>query len=96
MTKLCRVGGTICMTGIHKAPHAVDLRDMNFKEQLLIGSRVYTKREFEQTVAYAQTLTADLEKVITHTVPLSKSDGVFAMIADPSVNTVKVLIDCQA
>ena len=96
MTKLCRVGGTICMTGIHKAPHAVDLRDMNFKEQLLIGSRVYTKREFEQTVAYAQTLTADLEKVITQTVPLSKSDGVFAMIADPSVNTVKVLIDCQA
>ena len=23
VTKLARVGGTICMTGVHKAPHAV-------------------------------------------------------------------------
>lgn len=96
MTKIARVGGTICMTGIHKAPRAVDLRDMNFKEQLLVGSRVYTKREFELAVAYAGALAADLEKVVTQTVPLSGAAGVFDMIADPSVNTVKVLVDCQA
>jgi threonine dehydrogenase-like Zn-dependent dehydrogenase len=96
MTKILRIGGTICMTGIHKAPRTVDLREMNFKEQKLIGTRVYTKREFEMSVAYAQELAADLEKVITQTVPLSKSEGIFAMIADPSVNAVKVLVDCQA
>ena len=96
MTKLARVGGTICMTGIHKAPRAVDLRDINFKEQVLIGSRVYTKREFEMSVAYAQTLAADLEKVVTQTIPLSEAAGVFDMIADETVNTVKVLVDCQA
>lgn len=96
MTKIARVGGTICMTGIHKAPRAVDLRDMNFKEQLLIGSRVYTKREFEMAVAYAGALTSDLEKIVTQIVPLSGSAEVFDMIADPSINTVKVLIDCQA
>ena len=53
MTKIARVGGMICQTGIQKAPHPVDLREINFKEQTLVGSRVYTKREFEQTVSYA-------------------------------------------
>lgn len=94
MTKIARVGGTICMTGIHKAPRAVDLRDINFKEQILIGSRVYTLQEFGMSVAYAETLAADLAKVITHTVPLSEAAGVFDMIANPKENTVKVLVDC--
>ena len=46
MTKLCRIGGMICMTGIHKAPHAVNLMDLNFKEQTIVGSRVYTSYNF--------------------------------------------------
>jgi threonine dehydrogenase-like Zn-dependent dehydrogenase len=94
MTKLARIGGMICMTGIHKTSHPVDLREINFKEQTLVGSRVYTKREFEKTVAYASQLKDDLEQVVTQTVPLSKSERIFEMIADPSINTVKVLIDC--
>ena len=96
MTKITRIGGTICMTGIHKEPRPVDLRDMNFKEQNLIGSRVYTKNEFEVSVAYAQTIAEDLAKVVTQVVPLTQSEGIFDMIADPAVNTVKVLVDCQA
>ena len=94
MTQVCRVGGMICMTGIHKAPHAVDLRELNFKEQTIVGSRVYTKREFEQTVAYADGIKEDLERVITQVVPLGKAGGVFDMIADPAVDTLKVLVDC--
>jgi threonine dehydrogenase-like Zn-dependent dehydrogenase len=94
MTKLARVGGMICMTGIHKAPHAVDLRDINFKEQILVGSRVYTKHEFESAVAYAVALSEDLQKIVTQIVPLSDAKGVFDMIANPAINTVKVLVDC--
>jgi threonine dehydrogenase-like Zn-dependent dehydrogenase len=96
VTKLARVGGTICMTGIHKAPHPVDLREINFKEQTLVGSRVYTKREFEQTVSYAAQIRDDLEHVVTQIIPLTKSAGIFDMIADPAINTLKVLVDCTA
>lgn len=95
VTRLARIGGCICMTGVHKAPHAVNLMDLNFKEQWMIGTRVYTKREFELSVPYAAALAADLEKIVSHVVPLSQSDAVFAMIADPAVNTVKVLVDCR-
>jgi len=94
MTKLCRIGGMICMTGVHKAPHAVNLMDINFKEQTIVGTRVYTKREFEMSVGYADRLRADLEAVVTQEVPLSGAAGIFGTIADPAVNTVKVLVDC--
>lgn len=95
VTRLARIGGCICMTGVHKAPHAVNLMDLNFKEQWMVGTRVYTKREFECAVSYAEALAADLEKIVSHVVPLTRSDKVFAMIADPAVNTVKVLVDCR-
>ncbi len=94
MTKLCRIGGTICMTGVHKTPHAVNLQDLNFKEQILIGSRVYTKREFEQAVAYAKEIEKDLEKIVTHIIPIEQSERVFDLIHDKNEITVKILIQC--
>lgn len=95
MTKLCRIGGTICLTGVHKVPHAVNLQDVNFKEQTIVGSRVYTLREFGQAVAYAKEIAADLEKVVTHIIPLSESSHVFDLIGDSKEMTIKVLVDCQ-
>ena len=95
MSKLARVGGTICMTGVHKAPHAVNLMDINFKEQTIVGSRVYTMREFRDSVPLLEQMATDLEKVITQVVPLSGSDKIFDMVADSSLRTVKILVDCQ-
>jgi threonine dehydrogenase-like Zn-dependent dehydrogenase len=96
MTRLARVGGTICLTGVHKAPHAVNLQEVNFREQTLVGSRVYTHHEFGQAVDYARRLAPELEKVVTQVVPLSSSDGVFDLIAAPDAVTLKVLVDCKA
>ncbi|MBU3191945.1 alcohol dehydrogenase catalytic domain-containing protein [Clostridium bowmanii] len=95
ITKVCRIGGTICMTGIHKMPHAVNLQDVNFKEQTIVGSRVYTMREFEQAVQYAQQIKDDIEKIVTHIVPLDSADKVFDLIKNPNEKTVKVIIDCE-
>jgi threonine dehydrogenase-like Zn-dependent dehydrogenase len=94
MTDITRVGGNICMVSVHKAPHNVNLRDINFKEQHMVGTRVYTKEEFGQAVEYSALIKEDLEKIISHIVPLKDSEKVFDMIADPKCGTVKVLIDC--
>lgn len=96
MTDLTRVRGTICMTGVHKKPHAVNLQAINFKEQTLVGTRVYTKEEFRQTVELAAVLQEELEKVVSHIVPLEESPKVFDMIADPDCGTVKVVVDCRS
>lgn len=95
ITKVCRIRGTICMTATHKAPHAVNLQDINFKEQTIVGSRVYTMREFEQAVEYAEQIKEDLEKVVTHIIPLERADEMFDIIKDPNQTTAKIIIDCQ-
>lgn len=95
MTNVTRVSGTICMTAIHKVPHEVNLRDLNFKEQKLIGSRVYTREEFGQAVVLAKQLEAELEAVVSHVVPLNEGAKVFEMITDPTYGTVKVIVDCR-
>ena len=95
MTDITRVRGHICMVAVHKAPHEVNLRDLNFKEQTLVGSRVYTKEEFGQAVGLTAALEDELEEVVTHVVPLSESAKVFDMIADPACGTVKIAVDCR-
>jgi len=96
MTDFVRVGGTICMVAQHKTPHRVNLRDLNYKEQMMIGTRVYTKEEFHQAVRYAATIAGELETVVSHVLPLEDSPRAFDMIADPDSGTVKVLIDCRS
>lgn len=95
MSDLARIGGTICMVSVHKAPHKVNLRDINFKEQVIIGTRVYTKEEFGQAVNYAAQIQTELEQLATHVVPLRDSEKVFDLIADPESDTIKVLVDCE-
>ena len=95
MTKITRVSGTICMVSVHKVPHEVNLQQLNFKEQWMIGTRVYTKEEFRQAVEYTKDLQPQLEKVVTHIVPMREAEKVFDMIADTSLGTVKVVVDCK-
>lgn len=95
MTDITRVSGNICMVSIHKAPHEINLRDFNFKEQHLVGSRVYTREEFREAVELSVKLEKQLEAVVTHIVPLEDSAKVFDMIADPECGTIKVVVDCQ-
>lgn len=95
MTELCRIGGTICMTGVHKIPHPVNLQNLNFKEQTMIGSRVYTLREFGQAVKYAKEIAPELEQIVTHIIPLNDAENVFDLIGNPAEMTAKVIIDCQ-
>lgn len=95
MTDITRVRGKICIVSVHKAPHEVNLRDVNFKEQAIVGTRVYTKDEFAQAAALTKELQPELERVVTHIVPLRDSEKVFDMIADTEQGTIKVAVDCR-
>lgn len=95
MTDITRVRGKICIVSVHKKPHEVNLRDVNFKEQTVVGTRVYTKEEFKRATELTKELEPELEKIVTHIVPLGESDKVFDMIADPECGTIKVVVDCE-
>lgn len=94
-SKVCRVGGTVCVTATHKAPHTVNLQDVNFKELTYVGSRVYTLESYGKTVLYAKSLEPKLEKLVTSVVKLEDSASVFATLADPKQLAVKILVDCR-
>ena len=96
MTEVTRVSGMICMVAVHKEPHEVNLKNLNFKEQHLIGTRVYTKEEFKAACELAEHLEKELEQVVSHIVPLEESTKVFDMISNPEDKTVKVVVDCQS
>ncbi|MCD8249361.1 MAG: alcohol dehydrogenase catalytic domain-containing protein [Lachnospiraceae bacterium] len=94
MTEITRVSGRICMTSVHKAPHKVNLQRINFKEQMIIGTRCYSMDEFGQALRLTADMQPQLEKVVSHIVPLSEASKVFDMIADPDCGTCKVVVDC--
>lgn len=65
MTKPCRIDGTICLVGVHKAPRPVVLADMHFRELHLVATRVYTKRDFGQSVAFTKEIASELNEIVT-------------------------------
>lgn len=95
VSEITRVRGKICVVSIHKKPHEVNLQSINFKEQTLVGTRVYTREEFRQAAELTKELEPQLQRVVTHIVPLEESDKVFDMIGDPDCGTVKVAVDCR-
>ena len=76
MTAIARPRGTIVNVSVFKKPVEVDLQAVNFKELTILGSRVYTRHDFEQAVKLACNL--PLRKLITHKFPLSSVTEAYA------------------
>ena len=62
----------------------------------MTATRVYEKEEFGMTVAYTSRLKEQLEKVITHVIPLKESENVFELIAEPENHAMKVVLQCSS
>jgi (R,R)-butanediol dehydrogenase / meso-butanediol dehydrogenase / diacetyl reductase len=75
MTDLVRPHGTIVNLGVFKKPAEIDLQAVNFKELTIVGSRVYTREQFEDAIGMAQTL--PISQIVTHTFPLREVTRAF-------------------
>lgn len=75
MTALVRPRATIVNLGVFKKPTEVDLQAVNFKELSLIGSRVYSREQFEEAITLAGSL--PLAQIVTHTFPLAEAPQAF-------------------
>lgn len=95
MTLPVRIDGMVCLVGVHKNPSPIALSDMHFRELHMVATRVYTKHEFGQAVKYAKDIVPELEKIAVPVLPLEKSAGIFEMINNPDVCTIKPMIDCR-
>ena len=96
MLDFVRPRGRICMLGVHKVPPSVDLRQLNFKEVTMMGSRGQTREAIVQAVGFASRIQEDLRKLVTHTVSLAESGSVFDLFSRKDSNACKVLIECNS
>lgn len=93
ITDITAVRGEILLLSVFKEPAALDLRRINFAEQSLIGSRVYTALDFKDAISYVNQNKSLLEAVISHVKPLSQGQEVFQEIVSGHTNTMKVLLE---
>lgn len=87
------VRGEILLLSVFKYPAAIDLRSINFKEQQLIGTRVYTKQDFKDAAVYVKNHVNQIESVISHIFPIDKGQAVFQETISGKTNMMKVLFE---
>lgn len=75
---LVRIRGQIVQVGIFKEPTAIDLRAVNFHEVDLIGARVYTREDYDQTISLAAQQRFDLKSIAVEVRPLDEAVAAFA------------------
>ncbi|MBE7556950.1 MAG: alcohol dehydrogenase catalytic domain-containing protein [Anaerolineales bacterium] len=73
LMELVRIRGQLVQLGIFKQPVALDLRALNFKEVDLIGSRVYTREDYERAISLAAAQKFDLKAVVSRVRPLAEA-----------------------
>lgn len=92
MTDITGVRGEILLLSVFKEPSAIDLRTINFAEQRIIGTRVYTNLDYKDAIDYLSTQGETLAPVISHVKPLEDGQAVFKEIIGGQTNTMKVLL----
>ncbi len=92
MTDITGVRGEILLLSVFKEPAPVDLRTINFAEQRIIGTRVYTGLDYKDAIDYIKQYGDKLTPVISHVMPLEKGQEVFQEIISGKTNTMKVLL----
>ncbi len=94
LLQLVRIRGQIVQVGVFKQPAALDLQTLNFHEVSLIGSRVYTKDDFDRAVHLAAGKQIALDRFPVRRFPLSQAVAAFE--AAQRGTTLKVLFEVQS
>lgn len=91
LVSLVRPRGRIIIVGLYKQPPAIDLLTVNFKEEEIIGSRVYSERDFERAVHLAGSGRLHIEHLITHRLDLQNIKEGFRLL-EHGKDVMKVML----
>jgi (R,R)-butanediol dehydrogenase / meso-butanediol dehydrogenase / diacetyl reductase len=90
VVNVTKIKGQIVLVGTYKYPTEMDLQNITFKEISLVGTRVYTKQDYEIAISLLSR-DFDFEKIITHEYPIEFVDEAFRLLSSGG-DSVKVLI----
>ncbi len=95
-TVACKIHGTIVPLSLSGAPVEFCLGSVSFKEQRVVGSRVYPYLDFVSGVRLLEKLskTEDLSKLVSDILPLSEAQKAMDYMIN-GTNTGKILLKCN-
>jgi len=97
VSTMSEIGGLrarLVVVAIHPVPREVNLHMLFWREQSIIGCRVYEKEDFDTAIEHVSKMDLPLEKIISNVRPLSEIQKLFEeIVANPS--GMKYLVDCQ-
>lgn len=85
------IDGRIVMTAIHKKPAEMMFQQLVYREQKIIGTRIYSTDDFAKAIFMAETRAANLEPLITHVFSLEKAQEAFDVSAS-GADSCKILL----
>ncbi len=95
-TEVCRIGGVIVPMALSGAPVEFILGRVSFKEQTVVGSRVYTHEHFIDGVNLLAGIAKklNLDPLVSDILPLGEANTAIEMMMTGK-NAGKILIDCE-
>lgn len=91
LNTILRPRGKAVIVSVHKKNPELNLRELNFKEPLIIGARVYTEANFREAVSVASAL--DENKIISQIFGVNDAVKAFEVFQNPEEDTCKVIIN---
>ncbi len=92
---LCHPNGRIITVATYSRPMEVHIRNMHYKQVVLITSRAYRKEDFDEALDMIAKKQLDCDKLISRVMPLQElEEGL--KLCRAGADAVKVLIDCQS
>jgi (R,R)-butanediol dehydrogenase/meso-butanediol dehydrogenase/diacetyl reductase len=89
------VRGRLCVVAVHPVPREVNLHRFFWRELTLVGTRLYTRPDWERAVALISVGEIPARELISAVLPLGSAPDAFAALAGGG-DVMKVLVDCRA
>jgi L-iditol 2-dehydrogenase len=81
---LIRRGGRVSSLGLPDRPVMINPFDLVLSEKSIIGTRAYSPRSWERTVEVVDSRSKDLERLVTHRLPLEEWHQAFSLLGSQS------------
>jgi len=85
------IKGRIVMVAIHKKPCEIMFQQLSYREQVIIGTRIYAKGDFQEAISLVEDKKVDLKKTITHIFSMENAIEAFRIAKDPT-ESCKIVI----
>lgn len=89
----CKKGGIVVVLGIFGEKQLIDMFSLQDKELIVIGSMMYVKQDFQESMELIEQKKVQLSPLISGHFSLENFDEAYQYIADKSNPVMKVMID---